>query len=256
MSVVGPGCVKTCTSQERAKLFSLLPVPDSVCQCSCFPNRQNRDGISTRKLNVGVFTQPGSLADLDARDNEVRFTPRTVDSPHGKAIPERRAPKRQAAWARVAEFGPRTASPPQDASLRLAAQQDNEFRSLAGFRAQPLVRDDQRGSRRNADDVIQCVLRNDDAVERGLCTARVRRHRLNVATTDLARPAVWFNRVTGRTSATQRDDAPSQVGLAARPLDGGEDMRTNRTIGICDRDRTFKDGRKGFAGHKAAGSCG
>src|SRR4030088_3174086 len=134
----GPCCGKPCTSQERAKLFSLLPVPDSVCQCSCFPNRQNRDGISTRKLNVGVFTQPGSLADLDARDNEVRFTPRTVDSPHGKAIPERRAPKRQAAWARVAEFGPRTASPPQDASLRLAPRPTKQIRSLPRFPAHTL----------------------------------------------------------------------------------------------------------------------
>src|SRR5712675_1608178 len=59
MSESDPGCVKTCTSQERAKLFSLLPLPDSVCQYCCFPNRQNRDGISTRKLNVGVFTSPG-----------------------------------------------------------------------------------------------------------------------------------------------------------------------------------------------------
>src|SRR6267154_1402374 len=76
MSGSGPGCVKTCTSQERAKLFSLLPVPDSVCQCSCFPNRQNRNGISTRKLNVGVFTQPGSDSDTG------RVTKRCLLYPH------------------------------------------------------------------------------------------------------------------------------------------------------------------------------
>src|SRR5882762_2961291 len=77
MSAQGPGCVKTCTSQERAKLFSLLPVPDSVCQCSCFPNRQNRDGTSTRKLNVGVFTQPGSDSDIATYLPDVRFIPKS-----------------------------------------------------------------------------------------------------------------------------------------------------------------------------------
>src|SRR5260370_36627627 len=34
------------------------------------------------------------------------------------------------------------------------------------------------------------------------------------------------------------------MGIIARVLAGGEDMRTDWTIGICDRDRTFKDGLK------------
>src|SRR5205814_8124569 len=71
---------------------------------------------------------------------------RTV-SPGGKGTSERRAPERQAAWARVAEFSRRPPSPVLDAPLRLAAQQHHEFSSLAGFRTQRLVRDDQGRSR-------------------------------------------------------------------------------------------------------------
>ena len=127
---------------------------------------------------------------------------RTV-SPGGKGTSERRAPERQAAWARVAEFCRRPPSPVLDAPLRLAAQQHHKFRSLAGFRAQRLVRDDQGRSRRNIADAIQCVLRNGDAVERGLCAVRVRRHWLNAAPSARARPVVWLNRGAGRTSAVQ-----------------------------------------------------
>ena len=43
-------------------------------------------------------------------------------SPAGKRTPERRAPERLAAWARVAEFGPRTAAPALDAALLSAYQ--------------------------------------------------------------------------------------------------------------------------------------
>ena len=106
---------------------------------------------------------------------------------------ERRAPIMVAAWARVAEFAARAAPPLLDAALRLAAQQHHELRSLAGLRAHPLVRDDQGGSRRNGCDAIQCILRNHDAVERGLCAVRVRRHRLDVAAATAARPVLWLD---------------------------------------------------------------
>src|SRR3981189_85988 len=121
---------------------------------------------------------------------------RTV-SPGRKAISERRAPKRRAAWAPVAESSPRTAPPFLDAPLRLAAQQHHEIRPLAGFRAQCLVRDDHGRSRHNVADAIQYVLRNADAVERGLCAAWVGRHRLSVATTIRARHVVWLSRGAG-----------------------------------------------------------
>src|ERR1039458_9663427 len=62
MSELGRGCVKTCTGKECAELFSLLASPDSDRQRYWFSNRRNRDGISTRKFCVGVFTQPGSKA--------------------------------------------------------------------------------------------------------------------------------------------------------------------------------------------------
>lgn len=52
-------------------------------------------------------------------------------------------------------------------------------------------------------DAIQYVLRDDKAIERGFCAVRVRRHRLDVAITAPAHPAVWLNCAAGRTSATQ-----------------------------------------------------
>src|ERR1019366_5790501 len=64
MSAMGLGCVKTCTGKECAELFSLLASPDSGRQRYWFSNRQNRDGISTRKFCVGVFTQPGSKGEI------------------------------------------------------------------------------------------------------------------------------------------------------------------------------------------------
>jgi hypothetical protein len=71
----GPGCVKTCTSQGYAELFSLLSSPNSGCQHCSFSNRRNRDGISTCKLNVGIFTQPGSSTDISQCPHHVRFIP-------------------------------------------------------------------------------------------------------------------------------------------------------------------------------------
>src|SRR5260370_31216537 len=49
---------KTCTSQESAELFSLSSSLSSGRKHFWFSNLRNRDGISTRRLNVGVFTQP------------------------------------------------------------------------------------------------------------------------------------------------------------------------------------------------------
>jgi hypothetical protein len=60
-----PGCVKTCTSQECAELFSLSSSLSSGRKHSWFSNCRNRDGISTRRLNVGVFTRPRPTADLN-----------------------------------------------------------------------------------------------------------------------------------------------------------------------------------------------
>src|SRR5258708_11305315 len=53
-----PGCVKTCTSQECAELFSLSSSLSGGRKHFWFSNLRNRDGISTRRLNVGVFTRP------------------------------------------------------------------------------------------------------------------------------------------------------------------------------------------------------
>src|SRR5258708_23514090 len=58
MSASGPGCVKTCTSRDCAELFSLFSSFDGDCQSGSFLIQCNRDKLSTRKFDVGVFTQP------------------------------------------------------------------------------------------------------------------------------------------------------------------------------------------------------
>src|SRR6267378_4334434 len=74
MSASGPACVKTCPSRECAELFSLFSSFDGDRQGGSFVIERNRDKLSTRKFDVGVFTQAGSLADLDRRTLNVRFT--------------------------------------------------------------------------------------------------------------------------------------------------------------------------------------
>src|SRR5436190_66745 len=59
-----PGCVKTCTSRECAELFSLFSSFDGDCQSGSFLIQRNRDRLSTRKPDVGVFTQSGSRTDI------------------------------------------------------------------------------------------------------------------------------------------------------------------------------------------------
>src|SRR5258707_15245360 len=64
MSAMGPGCVKTCTSRECAELFSLFSSFDGDCQSGSFVIQRNRDKLSTRKFDVGVFTRPGSKPEI------------------------------------------------------------------------------------------------------------------------------------------------------------------------------------------------
>src|ERR1700682_902520 len=58
-------CVKTCGSRERAELFSPFSAFDHDGQCCSFLIQRNRDKLSTRKFDVGVFTQPGPEADTE-----------------------------------------------------------------------------------------------------------------------------------------------------------------------------------------------
>src|SRR5207249_8399132 len=57
-------CVKTCTSRECAELFSLFSSFDGDCQSGSFLIQRNRDRLSTRKPDVGVFTQSGPNPDI------------------------------------------------------------------------------------------------------------------------------------------------------------------------------------------------
>src|SRR5216683_8192393 len=90
----------------------------------------------------------------------------------------------------------RTALPALDPSLRLAAQEDDEIRALAGLGVQRFVRDDQGRSYGNPGDAIQDVLRNDNPVERGLCVVRIRQHRLDVVTAAATAAALRVSRAS------------------------------------------------------------
>ena len=89
MSVSGPGCVKTCTSRECPELFSLFSSFDGGCQSGSFVIQGNRDKLSTRKFDVGVFTQPGSKAALTASKPGFRFAPISGHPPTNSAGPFR-----------------------------------------------------------------------------------------------------------------------------------------------------------------------
>ena len=67
MSLMGPGCVKTSTRRERAELFSLFSSFDGACQSGSFLIQCHRDKRSTRKFDVGVFTQPGPGPDISMK---------------------------------------------------------------------------------------------------------------------------------------------------------------------------------------------
>jgi hypothetical protein len=60
---IDPDWVKTCTRGECAELFSLFSPFDGACQSGSFLIQRNRNKRSTRKFDVGVFTQPGPEAD-------------------------------------------------------------------------------------------------------------------------------------------------------------------------------------------------
>src|SRR5713226_8603317 len=64
MSDRAPACVKTRASRECAALFSPFYSFACDCQCCSFPTQRNRYKSSTRKFDVGVFTQAGSKTDF------------------------------------------------------------------------------------------------------------------------------------------------------------------------------------------------
>src|SRR5258705_9002002 len=87
MSASGPGCVKTCTSRECAELFSFFSFFDGDCQSGSFLIQRNRDKLSTRKFGVGVFTQPGSEAEVGPLERHVRSTLESRHQAEGSACP-------------------------------------------------------------------------------------------------------------------------------------------------------------------------
>src|SRR6266403_1891194 len=67
-------CENVHEQRMRRIVFSLFFF-DGDCQSGSFLIQRNRDKLSTRKFDVGVFTQPGSKADLWPRMTDVCFTP-------------------------------------------------------------------------------------------------------------------------------------------------------------------------------------
>src|SRR5262249_2921107 len=108
------------------------------------------------------------------------------------------APEGQAiAWALVSVSVPvpasarRTGSSNRDPSLRLTTQEDHEIGTLAGLGAQRLIRDDQRRPRRcRLRQASECVLRDDNPVERGFRVARLLRCWLTFSA--FARPRIRY----------------------------------------------------------------
>jgi hypothetical protein len=105
-------CVKTCTRRERAELFSLFSSSDGDWQIASFLIQRNRDKLSTRKFDVGVFTQPGSKTEVAALERHVRST---LHNRHRQAAPPCpfRARKRHAghpATMRLTRLGGRARS--------------------------------------------------------------------------------------------------------------------------------------------------
>ncbi len=118
--------------------------------------------------------------------------------------------------------------------MRLAAQHGHELGALAGLGTQGLVRDDKgRSRRRRRHDAVQHLLRNDDAIERALCGARVGPDQFGVAAAVCVRPSLRLDNST-RMSLVQCDDGPAQA-RAGTP-DRREHMRADRLVGIPDRN--------------------
>src|SRR5258707_8233283 len=83
------GCVKTRTSTECAELFSLFSSFDGDCQSGSFLIQRNRDKLSTRKFDVGVFTQPGSKPEKLNRAHVFRCSPNNGHRQEPSACPFR-----------------------------------------------------------------------------------------------------------------------------------------------------------------------
>src|SRR5450759_1900930 len=82
------GCVKTRKHGDSAESFSLFSSFDGACQSGSFLIQHNRDKFSTRKLDVGVFTQPRSKPEVATLERHVRSTPRSRHRQAVRACPK------------------------------------------------------------------------------------------------------------------------------------------------------------------------
>jgi hypothetical protein len=121
MAAYDPGCVKTCPRESRIELRSLVSSFGGTYQSSSFLIQRNRDKRSTRKFDLGVFTQPRPKGDTDAslrQPTSARARPRRFSLPSagpprcaGSAAPARKAPRcrgrrRCGRWANTAPLPP------------------------------------------------------------------------------------------------------------------------------------------------------
>jgi hypothetical protein len=76
-----PGRVKTCARGEAAELFSQFSSFDGASESGSYLIQRDRDKRSTRKLDVGVFTQPGSKTEVELANADFWFTPQSRHPP-------------------------------------------------------------------------------------------------------------------------------------------------------------------------------
>jgi hypothetical protein len=131
MSAKGPACVKTRTRGESAELFSLFSSFVGACQSGSFLIQRNRDKRSTRKLDVGVFTQPGSKADLRRAPGHVRFSRKRTF--YGRSTGANRIHLRQNRVARIEGPSDKPVTPAVSARLSVVSREGvhDDRRSMA-----------------------------------------------------------------------------------------------------------------------------
>ena len=102
MSLVGPGCVKTSTSDLRVELLSRLGEIRKERLCQSPSKEEKRENNSAHSLRVHVFTQPGPEADIPDRNLLPQNVLGSSTVPIGKRVGAAR-PQFTPIWPRIAE---------------------------------------------------------------------------------------------------------------------------------------------------------
>src|SRR5690242_20441375 len=130
-----------------------------------------------------------------------------------------------------------------DATLRLAAHEDDEICPFARLWAQCLVGNDERRSRRyKLGDAISGLLGNDYSIKGRFRHGEAGRGLLGIAAAALSSTAICFVCTAIGMAPKKRNHAPPQSRTGT--LYRREDVRAYRPIGILDGDCNLQDGLK------------